>query len=222
MIRIGLIGDRSESVTAHRAIDAALQMCADVEAVWLHTAAIPDLESFDGLWCVPASPYADTDAALRAIQFARERGRPFLGSCGGFQHAIVEYARNVLGLSEADHAENNPQSAMPVIAPLACALVEQSGEIVLAEQGLIRSAYGVGRIEEGYHCSYGLNPAYVERLFAADLHPTAHDLAGEVRGVELRGHPFFVATLFQSERRALIGEMPPLVAAFVEAARQAR
>ena len=108
MIRIGLIGDRNEAVVAHRAIDAALAMLpdAEAEAVWLHTSSIGDLASFDALWCVPASPYADTEAALGAIRYARENGVPFLGSCGGFQHAIVEYSRNVLGIAAADHAEN--------------------------------------------------------------------------------------------------------------------
>jgi len=167
-----------------------------------------------------ASPYADTEAALAAIRFAREHRVPFLGTCGGFQHAIVEYARNLFGFSEADHAENNSAALMPVIAPLECALVESSGEIMLSD-GRIRSAYNdATKIEEGYHCSYGFNPAYVDLLFAnGDLRATAHDFAGDVRGVELRGHPFFVATLFQSERRALRGEMPPLVKAFVAAAR---
>lgn len=218
MVRIALIGDRSDAVIAHRAIDACFQMFADVEAVWVHTTAIGDLSAFHGIWCVPASPYADTEAALGAIRFARENRVPFFGTCGGFQHAIVEYARNVLDLSEADHAENNPSASMPVIAPLECALVEKSGEIVLSD-GLIRTAYNdAAEIEEGYHCSYGFNPAYVDPLFAnGDLQATAHDLAGAVRGVELRGHPFFVATLFQSERRALHGEMPPLVKAFVGA-----
>ena len=80
MVRIGLVGDRNESVIAHRAIDIALRMFEDVEAVWLHTSSIPDLESFDGPWCcVPRESF----------RFARERGRPFPGTCGGFQHAIL-------------------------------------------------------------------------------------------------------------------------------------
>ena len=132
----------------------------------------------------------------------------------------MEYARNVLGLSEADHSENNPAASMPVIAALECALVEKSAQVVLSA-GLIRTAYSdATEIEEGYHCSYGFNPAYFDLLFAnGDLRATAHDLEGAVRGVELRGHPFFVATLFQSERRALRAEMPPLVEAFIAAAR---
>jgi CTP synthase (UTP-ammonia lyase) len=76
-------------------------------------------------------------------------------------------------------------------------------------------AYGLPRITEGFHCSYGLNREYGSRLFRDGLQATAHGLNGEVRGVELAGHPFYVAALFQPERRALRGEVPPLVAAFV-------
>jgi CTP synthase (UTP-ammonia lyase) len=219
MVRIALIGDRSGAVIAHRAIDACFQMLKSVEAVWMHTSEIGDLRDVQGIWCVPASPYADTDAALAAIRFARENRVPFLGSCGGFQHAIVEYARNVLGLRDADHAENSPMATTPVISPLECSLVEKLGAVVLSP-GRIRAAYGgAEQIEEGYHCSYGFNPAYGDAFFASpELKATAHDLKGAIRGVELRDHPFFVATLFQSERRALRGELPPLVRAFVCAA----
>lgn len=222
MIRIALIGDRSDAVVAHHAIDACFRMFMGVEGVWMNTTAIGDLNTFHGIWCVPASPYADAEAVLAAIRFARENRLPFLGTCGGFQHAIIEYARYVLGLNAADHSENNPTAANPVIAPLECALVETSGEIMLSE-GLIQSAYrGAERIEEDYHCSFGINPSYVDLLFAnGDLRNTAHDPEGAVRGVEVLRHPFFVATLFQSERRALRGEMPPLVEAFIAAAKTA-
>src|SRR5204862_344720 len=81
------------------------------------------LSPFDAIWCVPNSPYASMEGALCAIRFARESGRPFLGTCGGFQHTIIEYARNVLGFHEADHAESNPAAALPLISRLACFLL---------------------------------------------------------------------------------------------------
>ena len=79
-------------------------------------------------------------------------------------------------------------------------------------------AYGKTQIEEGYHCSYGLNPALASKIWDGALQPVALDAAGEVRAVELAGHPFFIATLFQPERRALTGDLPPLVRAFATAA----
>ncbi len=225
-LRVALVGDFNPSVVAHQAIPKALELAGaqhgvDVEPVWVHTTSIfgadVELAGFDGIWCVPASPYANTMGALDAIRYARERGRPFLGTCGGFQHALLEYARNVCGMPEAEHAETNPDAALPLIAPLACSLVERSEEIVLAEGSLLRRAYGLPRITEGYHCSYGLNREYGSRIFSDGLQATAHGVNGEVRGVELAGHPFYVGALFQPERRALRGEVPPLVAAFVAA-----
>src|SRR5260221_5171038 len=71
------------------------------------------------------------DGALRAIRCAREREVPFFGSCGGFQHALIEYTRDVLGLAEAGHAESNPSAALPLIAPLTCSLVGQRGTVTL-------------------------------------------------------------------------------------------
>jgi CTP synthase (UTP-ammonia lyase) len=227
-LRIALIGDYNANVIAHQAIPQALRLSGEavgraVDGVWIHTASLVNpqvqLERFDGVWCVPASPYANTDGALEAIRFARESGRPFLGTCGGFQHALIEYARNVCGLHDAEHAENNPAAAFQLIAPLSCALVEVTGEMFLDDGGLMRKAYGEPRITEGFHCSYGLNRDHSAAVLREDLRPTAHDAEGEVRAVELAGHPFFVATLFQPERRALRGELPPLVAAFVAAVR---
>jgi CTP synthase (UTP-ammonia lyase) len=216
-VRAALVGDYDATVVAHRAIPEALRLAhADYE--WIHTTSLQNpsdrLAGFDGIWCVPASPYADMQGALDAIRFAREQKIPFLGTCGGFQHALIEYARSVLGISGADHAETNPQAADLIIAPLACSLVEESEEIMLAEGTLIRTAYGKERVTEGYHCRYGVNPTFAEPLFSGSLRIAAWDASGQVRAAELAGHPFFVITLFQPERRALRGELPPLVRAF--------
>jgi CTP synthase (UTP-ammonia lyase) len=228
VVRIGLIGDHDPAVTAHRAIPEALRLAAQgvgraLEPVWVGTATLGDdpparLADFAGLWCVPASPYADTDAALAAIRFARESGRPFLGTCGGFQHALLEHVRNVLGHRRAEHAEVRPEADMPLIAPLSCSLVEKSGRIRFAEGSRLRALYGAAEAEEQYHCNYGLNPAYESLLDGAALRVSGRDDAGEVRGVELAGHPFFVATLYQPERAALRGVAHPLVGAFAAAA----
>src|SRR5262249_3809718 len=115
-------GDFDPSVPAHQAIPKALRLSGErlgvsVEPLWTHTSTLgPDvapLTDCAGIWCVPASPYADADGALAAIRYARESGRPFLGTCGGFQHALIEYARNALGRAEADHAETSPDATMP-------------------------------------------------------------------------------------------------------------
>ena len=224
-VRIGLIGDRDARVVAHVAIPRALELAADASGIavtpeWLPTERLTDasqLAAFGGLWCVPASPYRSMDGALRGIRFARERQVPFLGTCGGFQHAVIEYARNVLGWADAEHAETAPGAARAVIAPLACSLVEATAGVRLVAGSRLAAAYGAAEASEGYHCSYGLNPGFEAALTRGPLRVSARDAAGEVRAVELDGHPFFVATLFQPERAALRGEVPPAVAAFVGA-----
>jgi CTP synthase (UTP-ammonia lyase) len=182
--------------------------------------AARDLAAFSAIWVVPASPYANMAGALAAIRFARETRRPFLGTCGGFQHAIIEVARNVAGLHSADHAETNPGGEMLVVAPLACSMVEKAGPVRFVAESRLAQIYGGESAHEGYHCSYGVNPAHRAALERAGLRFTAFDEHGEIRGAELPAstHPFFVGTLFQPERAALRGETPPVVRAFVQAA----
>lgn len=224
-IRIALIGDHDPQVTAHRAIPVALQRVAEhltrtVQLNWLATDQIhadTALNLYDGFWCVPASPYKSEDGALRAIRFAREQRRPFLGTCGGFQYAVLEHSRNVLGWADAEHGETSPESERAVLAPLTCSLVEAIDVIHLMPGSLIAKAYEASEIEEGYRCRYGVNPLFEQQLLSDQLQAVGHDSAGDLRAVELKNHPFFVATLFQPERAALAGKLPPLIRAFVEA-----
>jgi CTP synthase (UTP-ammonia lyase) len=222
---IGLVGDYSESVLAHQAIPVALQRASakigvEVDFEWVSTVEIVStarISRFDGVWCVPASPYRNMEGALLAIRHARENGIPFLGTCGGFQHAVIEYARNVLAWADAEHAESAPGASRAVIAPLECTLVEVTGPVRLVPGSRIAAAYGTEQTTEGYHCRYGLNPKYQAELLAGPLRVAADDESGDIRAIELAGHPFFVATLFQPERAALKGEPVPLVAAFIDA-----
>jgi CTP synthase (UTP-ammonia lyase) len=224
-LRIALIGDYNASVKAHQAIPRALALASegdiDCDWEWVHTSTLMGdlsdrLADYDGVWCVPASPYANTRGALNAIRFARETGRAFLGTCGGFQHAIMEYAEAVWGVAAA-HAETDADAIDPVIAPLTCSLVEQSGELYFEPRSRLASIYGVGSTSEEYHCRYGLNPRYAERLTSGPLRIAARDGAEDVRAIELDGHPFFIGTLFQPERSAFSGRKHPLIRAFVVA-----
>lgn len=227
--RLALVGDYNSTVTAHQAIPLAIDLTSSylnvpVAAEWVPTASISsaarDLAPYSGVWCVPASPYQNAEGALDAIQWARERKVPFLGTCGGFQHALIEYARNELRMADVAHAEENPGDANPLIALLACSLVEAQGEVLLTPGSRLHRSYGTLRIREGYRCNYGPNPEREASLFAGKLRVTARDEAGEVRGGELDDHPFFVGVLFQPERRALKHELPPLVRDFVAAIAQ--
>jgi CTP synthase (UTP-ammonia lyase) len=222
--RIALVGDHDASVVAHRAIPRVLALATPQPGWdWLHTTALTGdvaarLEPFDGVWVVPASPYANTAGAIAAIRWARQAGRAFLGTCGGFQHALLEYAEAAWGVVSPAHAELDPGAAHPVIAPLACSLVEAIGTIVFEPGSRLAAWHGARKATEGYHCNYGLSAAYAARLATGPLRVAARDRDGDVRAVELDGHPFFVATLYQPERAGLADRRHPLIDAFVEAA----
>lgn len=226
-MRIGLIGDRNDEVRAHRAIPVAIvrvgeRLGVQVEEAWLPTSRIPlvpdyVLGALDGLWCVPSSPYASMERALAAIQFARENGVPFLGTCGGFQHALIEYARNVAGLEQAEHAEENPESDSLVVTELACSLVGQSGRVRIDPDARAAEWYGGLEGTEEYVCSYGLNPEHRALFEIGPLRIVGWDEAGDPRVVELADHPFFIATLFQPELRSEGEGVHPLVVSFVKA-----
>lgn len=228
IVTIALVGDYNPNVTAHQAIPKALELAAEnlgltVTFDWVATSDIdcPDaqtLDGYNGIWCVPASPYQSFDGALAAIRRARENRIAFLGTCGGYQHAILEYARNVLGLADAANAEIDPNASLPLIAPLSCALIDQDGGINLAENSVIRKVCGTAHLTETYRCSFGFNPEYAHVLDGRDLQIVASDQDRDPRAVELRGHPFFIGTAFQPERAALRGEDHPLINAFVRAA----
>lgn len=225
-IDLVLVGDRDDAITAHRAIPLALDLASQalsqpLQARWIATDAVGDgsaLQGAHGVWCVPGSPYRSMDGALHAIRQAREAGQPFLGTCGGFQHAVIEYARSVLGWTDAEHEESAGPGARRVIHHLACELVEQSERLAPLPGTRLHAIYGGQPFSEGYRCRFGLNPDFVAALTAGPLRAAALGPAGDVRAMELDGHPFYVAALFQPERQALQATLPGLVRAWVEAA----
>ncbi|GME43563.1 MULTISPECIES: CTP synthase [unclassified Pantoea] len=223
-LQLSLAGDYRADAVAHQAIPLAIERAArwlniTVKAEWIASEKLAEsnLRRSDAVWVVPGSPYNNDEAIFDTIRWARESGKPFLGSCGGFQYAVIEYARNVLGWHDASHAETDT-GGRRVIAPLSCSLVEQRGAVRFEPGSRIAAAYGTLDSDEGYHCNFGVNPEFSAALDDNTLRITAWDDAGDVRGVELPDHPFFVATLFQSERAALQEKESPLVVAWMQAA----
>jgi CTP synthase (UTP-ammonia lyase) len=219
-IKVALVGDFIEQQKAHQAILRALAAApeAPAEGVWVPTDSIANgnsLSEFDGIWCVPGMPYRSAEGALRAIRRARESSTPFLGTSAGFQYALIEHARNVLGMADADHQKINPKAATPLISPLGCALAGVKARVRLTAGSAIRRAYGVPESMVEYHCSFGLNGRYRRLMESSSLHVTAVDDQDEIRAVEMDGHPFFVATLFQPEMAAPSGLVNAFVAACV-------
>lgn len=131
---------------------------------------------------------------------------------------IIEYARNVLGHAEADHAESNPTASMLLVAPLTCSLNEQTNVFTLNLGSSIAAIYGKSEIVEQYGiCNYGLNTEFRRLFEQGEMRITGVDGNGEARIVELDQHPFFIGALFQPERSAFKNMVHPLIKAFLQA-----
>lgn len=238
-VRIGIIGDFNPEFRSHNATNDALQHAAKklgfaVESQWVPTLSLAEpgaektLESFDGLWVAPGSPYQSMDGMLKGIEFARRRDWPFLATCGGFQYTVIECARNVLGIQDADTAENNSGSKNIIISPVACAVPDRSGnapklsgmipEIRIRPGSYLQTFYSSDVITEEFFCNFELNPDYEWCSIEAGFPIAARGPQGEVRAIESPTHRFFIATLFQPQLSSKPAKPHPLVLAFLQAA----
>jgi CTP synthase (UTP-ammonia lyase) len=227
-LRAAVIGDFDETSTTHLATNAALQHAGGalgvrVRTTWLPTAELErdlgPLADADVLWCAPGSPYRSLRGALAALRHGRERGVPTLGTCGGSQHMIIEHARNVLGIEDADHAEYDPYASRLLVTALSCSLVGRTMAVTLQPGSRAARACGATRILEQYYCNFGLNPAHREAMEEGGFKVVGVDDEGEARVLELPEHPFYVGTLFVPQTRSTAERPHPLVLAFVQAAR---
>ncbi|HEY4386112.1 MAG TPA: hypothetical protein VGN34_16775 [Ktedonobacteraceae bacterium] len=231
-LRIGIIGDYQPAFRPHQATNEALAHAAQglsvtLEVTWLPTSSLEGdpaqrLSVFDALWCAPGSPYQSLTGALNAIRFARERNRPFLGTCGGFQHVVLEYARHVLGLVDAKHAEYDPYASILFVSALSCGLSGKIMQVRLSPGSRAFRIYQRDAVSEQYYCNFGLNPAYQTVLHEGGLQVVGVDQEGEARIVELPDHPFFLATLFVPQLTSQSGHPHPLITAYLHATMQGR
>lgn len=225
-IEIALIGDRVADKTAHQGIEASLELfrkeVPELSYRWVGTDRLavqsPDdcLGTAAGVWCTPGSPYRSLGGALRGIRYAREEHLVFFGSCAGFQHALMEFARNVLGVA-AEHAELNPGAPNPLIAQLPESLIGgKKRKLHAPADSWLAGVMGEEEIEEEFNCSYGL-PAGNEALFeGSELQFIARDESGVARAFRMMNRLFYVGLLSQPERLALHGKLHPLLRKFFE------
>jgi CTP synthase (UTP-ammonia lyase) len=228
VLRVCVAGDYDPDNATHTATTSGLQHAAgsigqSVEVDWVPTDEIATadtafLSGFDAFLIAPGSPYRSMDGALLAITHARTHDVPLLGTCGGFQHLVVEFARNVLGVHDAEHAESNPDATTQVITPLTCSLFGRRMDVDIRPGTRAFAAYGQTRTTERYYCNFGLNPAYVDRLEQAGLVVSGIDLDGEVRILEEPALRFFMGTLFVPQTTSSADHPHPLLVALVDAA----
>lgn len=221
-MRIAALGDRDPAHLTHREIDATLALLGDeVQCGWVATDSAQAREpgAFDGIWLLPGTPYRDDDAARAAIHHCLDTGTPFLGTCGGFQYACVELARSLAGVSGATSAELDPDGDALVVAPLACALYGERRTVTPVAGTRLAAICGTAPFEGHHQCGYGLADAYEAVLAGAGVVISAHAPDAGVEGIELPGHPFFVATAFQPQvGSSQSGAVHPLIAALLDAA----
>ncbi len=224
---IGIVGDRDPERRVHVATEAALSHVADpLPFEWIPTeeiAARPAerLSRYGALLISPGSPYRSMEGALAAVRYARERRVPLLGSCGGFQHVVVEFVRDVLGVADAEHEETSPGAPQLAVTALACSLAGQDHLVRLFPGSRIAALYRAEETVEPFFCRYGLSEAHRPALQQHGLVVSGADELGEPRVLELAGHPFFIATLYVPQARSRPGEPHPVIEGLVAAARRA-
>jgi CTP synthase (UTP-ammonia lyase) len=226
--RLALVGDRSLDVQAHGRIPSIVDFVNSssgdpIEVYWLDSSSLSqpaDVTGFNGVWVIPGSPYENMAGVLSAIEGARSSGIPLLGTCGGFQHLLLEFAHNVCGLEGVAHGEVAPGADKQLITPLDCSLLGEEATVVVVPGTKAAQAMGAGPVTERFFCRFGLNLDYLEVLVANGLVFSGRDERGDPRIAELPGHPFFVGSLFQPELSSGPGWAHPLIVAFAAAVRE--
>lgn len=221
---IAIVGEFKPDHDTHAALNRVLdnfRAVHDFDYEWLPTEQVAAekeklLKRFSGIWSPPASPFNSLDGCLAAITWARENGIPHLGTCAGFQHAMIEIARNMLGVAGAAHEEYDPDADTLFVNRLKCSLAGKTMQVHLAEGSLSRALYGRASSEEHYYCNFAVNPDLCHLLDHPGIRISGRDQDGEYRIIELKDHPFFVTTLFVPQTRSTQASPHPLIRGFVE------
>lgn len=224
-MKIAVIADYNEKLRPHVATNEALEHSAkklglNLKYEWISTKAINNIEEkmseFDGILIAPGSPC--DEVMMQIIYFARTNNIPTLGTCGGFQNIVIEYARNVLNISDAAHSEQNPSSDNLVVTPLVCSLAGQTHMVQITNKNsLTYRLFQKESIMEKYYCSFGLNSTY-ENAFRKEGFITVGRDEREIRIMELEGHPFYLITLFVPQDTSTFVNPHPIVTEFLRVA----
>ena len=203
---------------------------------WIEAEALEEpsgaalLDDADGILVPGGFGNRGSRGMMKAAQVGRERKIPYFGICYGFQWAAVEYARNVVGLTDADSTECDPDTPTKVIYKLRDLLgVDELGGTMrlgsyacdLTPGSLAHRVYGVNQIQERHRHRYEFNCLYERTLVEHGLRISGRSPDGKfVEIAELPGHPWYLAVQFHPEFKSKPTRPHPLFASFVEAAYQ--
>ncbi|MCC8018829.1 MAG: CTP synthase [Rikenellaceae bacterium] len=185
------------------------------------------LKGMCGILVAPGFGHRGIEGKISAVRFARENGVPFLGICLGMQCAVIEFARNVLGLADANSTEMG-STGNPVIDLMEDqkGVTEKGGTMrlgaypcQLTKGTLIHKAYGTDQIMERHRHRYEFNNRYTEQFEACGMKPVGvNPDTSLVEAVEVGGHPWFVGVQFHPEYKSTVTNPHPLFVSFVRAA----
>jgi CTP synthase len=239
-IKIGLIGKYIELQDAYKSIleafihAGAMNQCK-VQIVNLHSEYITEenvngkLSELDGLLVAPGFGARGVEGKILAVKYARENKMPFFGICLGMQMAVIEYARNVLGLANAHSTEMDTATNHPVIA-----LMEEQKKIkkkggtmrlgaypcLIAEGSLAHKIYSATEISERHRHRWEFNNNYLNDFEKAGMIPSGKNpQTGLVEIMELADHPFFIGVQYHPELKSTVENPHPLFVNFVQAAK---
>jgi len=240
-VTIGLIGKYIELQDAYKSIlesfvhAGAVNECK-VQVVNVHSEFITDenvaekLGNLDGLLVAPGFGHRGVEGKIIAVKYARENRLPFFGICLGMQMAVIEFARNVLGLKDAHSTEMNPNTPTPVID-----LMEEQKKVtakggtmrlgaypcILKEGTLAREIYGKEEISERHRHRWEFNNAYLGQFEQAGMTLSGFNPeSGLVEIIELPGHPFFIGVQYHPELKSTVESPQPVFVHFIKAAKE--
>ncbi len=240
-VTIGLIGKYIELQDAYKSIlesfihAGAINECK-VQVVNVHSEFINEdnvgekLANLDGLLVAPGFGHRGVEGKIIAVKYARENNLPFFGICLGMQMAVIEFARNVLGLTKAHSTEMNPNTPDPVID-----LMEEQKKIttkggtmrlgaypcVIQKGSLANEIYSKTEISERHRHRWEFNNAYLQQFENAGMIPSGKNPeSGLVEIIELNNHPFFIGVQYHPELKSTVENPHPIFVHFIKAAKQ--
>ncbi|HNJ56213.1 MAG TPA: CTP synthase [Chitinophagaceae bacterium] len=239
-VTIGLIGKYIELQDAYKSIlesfihAGAINEC-QVQVINVHSEFITEdnvgekLAGLDGLLVAPGFGHRGVEGKIVAVKYAREKGLPFFGICLGMQMAVIEFARNVLGLKEAHSTEMDPDTKEPVID-----LMEEQKKITakggtmrlgsypcdIKEGSLAFTIYGSTTISERHRHRWEFNNKYLSQFEKAGMLASGRNPGTDlVEIIELPQHPFFIGVQYHPELKSTVENPQPIFVHFIKAAK---
>lgn len=224
-MKIAILGNRNESYLPHYALDDCLAGFKnfDLTVTWIPTENLERggdaLLAYDGV-IAGSGPYKSKIGILNGIRFAREDNIPFLGTCSGFQYAILEFAQSLYKLKSVYHPEEAvalPSTEVFLQQLNVCGIGMHTIIFEPVKQTLTNDVYGNSiKVSEESHCSYGINRDQIGQFEESGLIVSGFDDEGEPKIMEYIKNDFFIITLFLPQLKDLAGMPHPLIDAFLK------